>query len=161
MISDSIKIKGIIWEDMVNYKKIGMTLMFPICKGFKCGAEFCQNSGLAAAPSETVLINPLMRNYINNPITEAIILQGLEPFDSLVDVYTVAAGLSDFNITDDLVIFTGYNKEEISWRLDPLYNIPGHLIIKWGRYIPNQTPHYDPILGIYLASDNQYGEMIK
>lgn len=161
MISDTIEVKGIIWEDIVNYKKIGTTLMFPICKGFKCGAEFCQNSSLAAAPSQTVLINSFMRKYIDNPLTEAIILQGLEPFDSLVDVYTVAAALSDFNVTDDLVIFTGYDKEEVSWRIEPLFNIPGHLIIKWGRYRPNQEPHYDPVLGIYLASDNQYGEQLK
>lgn len=164
MISDIIKVKGIIFEDFVNYKKPCMTLMMPKCD-FKCdrenGVQLCQNWRLAAVPEQTVLINGLMRNYINNPITEAIVLQGLEPFDSLIDLYTVAAALEDFNITDDLVIYTGYNRDEVKSKLKPLYKIPGSLIIKWGRYIPNQEPHYDPVLGIYLTSDNQYGELMK
>ena len=164
MISDVIEVKGVIWEDLVNYKKIGTTLMFPKCS-FKCdkecGEQVCQNWELAAAPSQTVHINGFMRLYKSNPITEAIILQGLEPFDSLIDVYTVAAALEDFNITDDLVIYTGYNRDEIASHLKPLYSIPGHLIIKWGRYIPGQKSHYDPVLGVYLSSDNQYGEQLK
>ena len=164
MISDTIEVKGIIFEDFVNYKKPCMTLMMPKCS-FKCdkenGVQLCQNWELAAAPEQTVHINSLMRNYINNPITEAIVLQGLEPFDSLIDLYTVAAALEDFQITDDFVIYTGYTREEITSQLKPLHNIPGHVIVKWGRYIPNQKPHYDPVLGVYLASDNQYGEIIK
>ena len=164
MISDTIEVKGIIFEDFVNYKKPCMTLMMPKCS-FKCdkenGIQLCQNWELAAAPEQTVHINSLMRNYINNPITEAIVLQGLEPFDSLIDLYTVAAALEDFQITDDFVIYTGYTREEITSQLKPLHNVPGHVIVKWGRYIPNQKPHYDPVLGVYLASDNQYGEIIK
>ena len=164
MISDTIEVKGIIFEDFVNYKKPCMTLMMPKCS-FKCdkenGVQLCQNWELAAAPEQTVHINSLMRNYINNPITEAIVLQGLEPFDSLVDLYTVAAALEDFQITDDFVIYTGYTREEITSQLKPLHNVPGHVIVKWGRYIPNQKPHYDSVLGVYLASDNQYGEIIK
>lgn len=29
------------------------------------------------------------------------------------------------------------------------------------RYIPNQEKHYDEVLGIYLASDNQYAEKLN
>ena len=159
-----IETKGIIWEDMVNYKKICTTLMFPKCS-FKCdkenGVQLCQNWELAAAPNQTVLMNGFIRKYLSNPITEAIVIQGLEPFDSLVDLYTVAAALKDFDCKDDLVIYTGYYKEEIETLLNPLLSIPGRLIIKWGRYIPDQEPHYDPVLGINLASDNQYGEVLK
>ena len=36
-----------------------------------------------------------------------------------------------------------------------------NIIIKFGRFIPNQKPHYDPVLGVELASDNQYGEKIS
>ena len=166
MISDSITVKGIIWEDIVNYQKIGMTLMMPSCS-FKCDKEYgvpiCQNGELAAAADETVLINSLMREYKKNPLTEAIILQGLEPLDSIIDVYIVAAALRDFQITDDFVIYTGYNKEEIPANvINNLYEMtPGRLIIKWGRYIPNQQPHYDSVLGVNLASDNQYAEVIE
>ena len=159
-----IELKGILWEDMVNYKKICMTLMFPKCD-FKCdrenGIQVCQNKGLAAVPTERHNIDDIMDLYKNNPITEAIVLQGLEPFDSIIDVYIVAAAIKRWNIKDDLVIYTGYTKPEILTSLDPLFCIPGHLIIKWGRYIPNQEPHYDPILGINLMSTNQYGEIIK
>lgn len=165
MISDFIEVKGIIWEDIVNYKKIGTTLMMPKCS-FKCdkenGTQGCQNWELAAAPLQTVHINAFMRNYKSNTLTEAIILQGLEPLDSPVSVFTVAAALSDFHITDDLVIYTGYYKDEYPALIIPEIAkiIPGNLIIKWGRYRPKQLPHYDPILGVYLASENQYGEII-
>lgn len=166
MISDSITVKGIIWEDLVNYKKISTTLMMPKCS-FKCDKEFgsqiCQNGKLAAAPQQTVLINPFMRLYKRNELSEAIVLQGLEPLDSPIDVLTIAAGMKDFNITDDLVIYTGYNKGEVPVQFlqELAAAVPGHLIIKWGRYIPNQQSHYDFVLGINLASDNQYAEVIK
>ena len=167
MINDAIELKGIIWEDFVNYKKPCMTLMFPKCS-FKCdkenGAQLCQNWGLAAAPSQTVQIESLMERYKSNPITEAIVLQGLEPLDSPIDCYIVAAALRRLKINDDLVIYTGYypNEKDVGQIIDSIaFLIPGHLIVKWGRYIPNQEPHLDPILGVKLASDNQYGELIK
>ena len=166
MISDIIELKGVIFEDFVNYKKPCMTLMFPYCN-FKCdkecGEQLCQNWELAAAPRQTVPVNGLLRAYKENPITEAIVLQGLEPLDSLIDVYTVAANLHDFNILDDFIIYTGYNKSEIPDRViqDLASMVPGHLIIKWGRFIPYQNSHFDPILGVRLASDNQYAEVIK
>ena len=30
------------------------------------------------------------------------------------------------------------------------------LVIKYGRYVPDQQPHFDEVLGVNLASDNQY-----
>lgn len=167
MINDAIELKGIIWEDFVNYKKPCMTLMFPKCS-FKCdkenGVQLCQNWELAAAPSQTVQVESLIKRYMKNPITEAIVLQGLEPLDSPIDCYIVAAALRRWEINDDLVIYTGYypNEKDIGQIIDSIaFLIPGHLIVKWGRYIPNQEPHLDPILGVKLASDNQYGELIK
>ena len=166
-MKDTIELKGIIWEDMVNYKKICTTLMFPKCN-WKCdienGVQLCQNRGLAATPSQWYDINDIMTKYMHTYLSEAIVLQGLEPLDSPLDVYTVAAALKCWKIDNDLVIYTGYNphEDEVDNIIDSIsYLIPGHLIVKWGRYIPNQTPHYDPILGIKLASDNQYGEIIK
>lgn len=41
-------------------------------------------------------------------------------------------------------------------QLKPFKNI----IIKFGRYIPNQTSHHDDVLGVTLASPNQKGELI-
>lgn len=61
---------------------------------------------------------------------------------------------------DDIVIYTGYYKEEIKEYIDKLRVYP-NIIIKFGRYIPNQEKHYEEELGIYLASDNQYAERIS
>jgi len=36
-----------------------------------------------------------------------------------------------------------------------------NIIIKYGRFIPDKEKHYDEVLGIYLASDNQYAERIS
>ena len=41
-------------------------------------------------------------------------------------------------------------------RLKELKNV----IIKFGRYIPGQEKVFDEILGIYLASSNQYAKHI-
>lgn len=165
-MKELVELVGIIWEDFVNYKKPCMTLMFPYCD-FKCdienGTDLCQNRGLAAAASQWHDIDAILDLYMNNPITEAIVLQGLEPLDSLLDVYTVSAALKRHSCYDDFIIYTGYNKEEISEEIIHNFKImiPGNLIIKWGRFKPNQTPHHDPVLGVNLASDNQYGELIK
>ena len=158
-----MKLKGIIETDTVNYKKISMVLEFPICKGFKCdrecGQQVCQNSALATAPDINVRYAYIVNKYINNPITQAICFQGLEPFDSWEDLITLVAYLR-VRTNDDIVIYTGYNKEEIADKVEKLKRYP-NIIIKFGRYIPNQQPHYDDILGVNLASDNQYAEIIS
>ena len=59
--------------------------------------------------------------------------------------------------SDDIVIYTGYYKEEIIDKVN-LLNQLGNIVIKYGRYIPNQEKHYDGILGVNLASNNQYAE---
>ena len=59
-----------------------------------------------------------------------------------------------------IIIYTGYNKgdkQEIEQRLKLFKNI----IIKYGPFIMNQEPHYDNILGVKLASDNQYAEILE
>ena len=62
-----------------------------------------------------------------------------------------------------IIIWTGYTKDECE---DLIYLIKEkmkweNIIIKFGRYIPNQQPHYDEVLGVNLASDNQYAERIS
>jgi hypothetical protein len=37
----------------------------------------------------------------------------------------------------------------------------GNIIVKFGRYRPNQEPHFDKVLGVELASDNQYAKEFK
>ena len=153
-----MKIKGLITEDFVNYKKASMTIIFPYCT-FKCGKDYCQNSSLAKTPIIEISIDDLVNRYINNPITEAVVMQGLEPFDSWNDLKEFVHKLREYN-NDDIVIYTGYNKDEVSKYIEELSVYP-NIIIKFGRYIPNQDGHYDEVLGVYLASSNQRGEKIS
>ena len=154
-----MKIKGLISEDFINYKKPAMTIMFPHCNGFKCGAEYCQNSPLSKAEDIEIDISNIVIRYLNNPITESVVMQGLEPFDSWDDLIGLVDCLRR-STNDDIVIYTGYYKEEIADKI-PLLSKYKNIIIKYGRYIPGQEKHYDKVLGIYLASSNQYAEKIS
>lgn len=153
-----MKIKGLISEDFVNYKKPAMTIMFPCCN-FKCGTEYCQNSPLTTAENIELDISDIVIRYLNNPITESVVMQGLEPFDSWNDLIELVDCLRR-STNDDIVIYTGYNKEEIINKVCLLSNYK-NIIIKYGRYIPNQEKHYDEVLGVYLASSNQGAEKIS
>ena len=159
-----VTLKGLIDEDFVNYKVPSMTLMFPKCS-FKCdkesGQALCQNAALVNEPDITVDIEELIERYLNNPITESIVCQGLEPFDSFRELLDLVYCLRIKHHCDDpIVIYTGYKKHEI---LDKLIQLVfyGNIIVKYGRYIPDQKPHYDEVLGVYLASDNQYAEELE
>lgn len=106
-----------------------------------------------------ILTRKLIERYMNNPITSAIVCGGLEPFDSWDDLQELVYRLR-LNTNDDIVIYTGYEYKEINYAVDWLTQFP-NIIIKFGRFIPNQQPHYDEILGVKLASDNQYAEVIS
>ena len=153
-----MKIKGLISEDFVNYKKPAMTIMFPYCT-FKCGTEYCQNSPLSKAEDIEIDIINIVIRYLNNPITESVVMQGLEPFDSWYDLIGFVKQLRE-SCDDDIVIYTGYYKEEIADKISLLSKYK-NIIIKYGRYIPDQKKHYDEVLGVYLASENQYAERIS
>ena len=153
-----MKIKGLISEDFVNYKKPAMTIMFPYCT-FKCGTEYCQNSPLSKAEDIEMDIADIVIRYLNNPITESVVMQGLEPFDSWNDLIEFVNQIRE-STDDDIVIYTGYYKEEIADKISLLSKYK-NIIIKYGRYIPDQKKHYDEVLGVYLASENQYAERIS
>ena len=155
-------VKEIRDEDFTSYKKPSMVIGFPSCT-FKCerdcGQKVCQNSNLAMAPNIQIQLNDIVNRYIKNPITKAIIMAGLEPFDSWHNLQELIIELR-LKTTDDIVIYTGYKKEEISYAVDWLTLFP-NIIIKYGRFIPNQQSHYDEVLGVKLVSDNQYAERIS
>ena len=153
-----MKIKGLISEDFVNYKKPAMTIMFPRCT-FKCGEGYCQNSPLVKAENIELDVSDIVARYLNNPITESVVMQGLEPFDSWDDLIGLVKQLRE-SCDDDIVIYTGYNKEEIADKIALLSKYK-NIIIKYGRFTPNQEKHYDEVLGVWLASNNQYAERIS
>lgn len=159
-----MKIKGLKDEDFVNYKKPSMFIGTAKCD-WKCCKEqnldisMCQNSNLSNAKILDVPADEIYRRYITNPITKAVVIGGLEPFlqfDELLDVIKV---FRDSGCVDDIVIYTGYYPYELMNELDKLkeYN---NIIIKYGRYIPNHIKRFDKVLGVCLASDNQYAQRL-
>ncbi|MBR4155382.1 MAG: 4Fe-4S cluster-binding domain-containing protein [Bacteroidales bacterium] len=166
-----MKLRGIVDEDICNYQKISMFLIFPYCS-FKCdkesGKKICQNSSLVKTPILDIDINELCDRYVNNPVTNAIVCGGLEPFDSKFELFTFIDTLRRvYKCNDDIVIYTGYTKEELetvtedglSTLYKNLFNFP-NIIVKYGRYIPNEKPHYDEFLGVELSSNNQYARRL-
>ena len=155
-------IKGIQEEDFINYKKPSMFISFSSCTWKcekECGRKVCQNGTLATTPNINIGVKTIVNKYINNPITKSIVCGGLEPFDTFDDLLQLIAYLR-VSTDDDIVIYTGYYKEEIADKMAILSKYK-NIVIKYGRYIPNQEKHYDEVLGVYLASSNQYAERIS
>ena len=155
-------IKGIIDEDFINYKKPCMVIEFPYCS-FKCdkecGKQVCQNGALANSPNIDIERMDLIDRYLKNDITQSVVMQGLEPFDSWDDLVSLIFLFRCYT-NDDIVIYTGYNLSELEEQVE-LLSYFKNIIIKFGRYIPNKQSHYDNILGVNLASDNQYAVKIS
>ena len=149
-------------EDFTNYKKPSMYIAFPSCT-FKCegasGQKTCHNSSLVQSKTLEADVKYIVNKYINNPITSAIVIGGLEPLDSKEDLLILISYLR-ISTQDDIIIYTGYKEEEIKNQLQYL-RAYHNIIVKFGRFIPNQQPHYDDVLGVMLASDNQYAERIS
>ena len=155
-------IKQLIDEDFVNYKKPSMFVGFPKCS-FKCdrecGMQVCQNSTLALSHNIHIDTNKLVERYLDNPITHSIVCGGLEPIDTFDELIEFISCLRE-KTDDDIVIYTGYYKDEISNKINELSKFK-NIIVKFGRFIPYHGKHYDEILGVYLASDNQYAERLS
>ncbi len=143
----------IVDEDFVNFKLPSMYIIMPFCT-FKCGKANCQNSKLANAPHINISAEEIIDRYIKNDITEAIVFGGLEPFDSSDDLQSFLIKFR-YNHYDPIVIYTGYTEEEVKKNFSWIY-LYENIYIKYGRYIPNEEPHYDEELGVMLASSNQY-----
>jgi organic radical activating enzyme len=158
-----MQIKFLVEEDFVNYKKPSMFIGFPTCDWKcekSCGIKgICQNSELANALTFTVSNDSICNRYIENPISKSLVIGGLEPFDNWVELEALIQEFRN-HTDDDIVIYTGYYVNEIIDKIDHMRQHYNNIIIKFGRFIPNQTPHYDEVLGVKLASDNQYAERI-
>lgn len=165
-------------EDFTNYRLPSMVVGFPSCT-FKCEKEcgckgMCQNSELAISPEIEITPKAIVDRYMSNPISKAMVCGGLEPFDSFDDLIHLLAEFRSVT-NDPFIIYTGYTKDELKYMtyytfwshgkvewsyLEQLQKF-SNIIIKFGRYIPNQELHYDEVLGISLASSNQYAEKIS
>lgn len=164
-------VKGILFEDFVNYKKPVMYIAFPKCS-FKCdkenGVQLCQNCSLAHDPDIEVSNLSVIERYLSNPFTHGVVIGGLEPFDTPEQLLSFVKAFRE-QTSEPIVIYTGYTEYEIEtgnfynndyetnkniWETIKDYGV----IVKFGRFRPNQEKHYDEVLGVYLASDNQYAK---
>lgn len=159
-----MKIKGLVDYDICNYFKPSMFIIFPKCS-FKCdkecGLAVCQNSQLAKEVEIEISEDEIVKRYLENPLTHAFVFGGLEPFDSFEDLKALLECIRNkYNCQDDIVIYTGYTEEELHDYYFYISNHFSNIIIKFGRFVPNQEKHYDITLGVELASPNQYAKRI-
>lgn len=161
-----MKIKTIVDEDFVNYKEPVMYIGTAYCDG-KCCREWgmplsvCQNDGWRASATVDIDDHAIVRRYLSNPITKAVCFAGLEPFEQFDEMYRLIHLLRhDYHCSDTVVIYTGYNPDEVADGVQKLRTFE-NIVIKFGRYQPGFTPHYDDVLGVKLASDNQFALQIS
>ena len=161
-----MRVKEILDEDFINYKKPAMFIGTVSCGG-KCCIEagiplaVCQNDGWRSRAPIEISTDAVCQRYLANPITSAIVFGGLEPFEQFDEVYEFIQLLrTRYKCDADVVIYTGYYANEIPDQLQMLRRFP-NVIVKYGRYIPDAEPRYDIVLGVELASNNQYAERIS
>lgn len=159
-----MRIKDIQDENFQDYRKTSMFIATCFCN-WKCckehGADLsmCQNSSTTKLPTIEMECLKIVDRYVGNPITSAIVIGGLEPidqFDELVDLIRAFRERTE----DDIVIYTGYYKNEIEDKIEVLSHYK-NIIVKFGRYIPNKEKVFDEVLGVYLANEEQHAEKIS
>lgn len=135
-----------------NYKKISLYVPLGISCTFKC-KDCCNIHYKNNKTYKTLTIEKLIKIYQENKLVEALVLSGLEPFDSFEQLMYLIIYFRKYSL-DNIIIYSGYEHNEISKKLEKLrgYNI----IIKLGRFIPNKEKIFNKDLGIHLASNNQY-----
>lgn len=159
-------VKSIVEEDFVNYKLPSMFIAFPYCD-WKCPHDggfpesVCQNNEIAKMPNIEVSYDEICERFIENNITKAMVFSGLEVFMSYQNAYTLIETIRNkYKLDIPIVIYTGYYPDEVESQVHELSKFK-NIIIKFGRYIPNRPSIYDEILGVTLASDNQYAVKIS
>lgn len=161
-----MRVKTIVDEDFVNYKTPSMFIGTISCGG-KCCTEggfplsVCQNDGWRGCAPIDIRDEVIIKRYLQNPLTNSIVFGGLEPIEQYEEVLALIKMLrEDYDCHDDVVIYTGYYPEEISIILSMIQKY-GNIIVKFGRYIPNMKSRFDEVLGVELASDNQYAVRVS
>lgn len=158
-----MRIRGLVDEDFIQYLKSSMFVITSYCT-FKCEREsglhgICQNSPLLNSDIVEYADDEIVDRFLNNPLTEAVVIGGLEPFDQFNELLALIKAFREKTLCD-IVIYTGYNAEELEEEIKTLQRSTVNIIIKFGRYIPTGPSKFDPVLGVTLASDNQYAKKI-
>lgn len=157
---NTIRIKNL-QEVFQDYKKYSLLIGVCFCD-WKCCLEsgipvtVCQNHNLESAKFFEVSFDYVLKT-LNESYADALIIGGLEPFMQTDEVVQLLKFLRENGVKKDLLVYTGYYLEEIdSYTIGLLSDL--NVILKCGRYIPDRPSNkIDPVLGIKLASSNQYG----
>lgn len=159
-------VRTIVDEDFVQYKEPCMYIATAFCNG-KCCKEagiplsVCLNDAWRGTATIAMVDEGIIERYLSNSITTTICFAGLEPFEQFDQVYNFIEKLrKDYNCDDTVLIYTGYNKEEIAEQIEKLKDFD-NIIIKFGRFVPDNPGKFDDVLSVRLASDNQYAERIS
>lgn len=157
----SIKVKDIKPEVFQDYKKCSMfigvsTCDFKCCKEASLPCSTCQNFGINAQEDIIVDYEDILKMFKKSLLSEAVVIGGLEPFLQVDEVVQLIRYFRDRGVKNDFVIYTGYYPEEINKNTLEVLKKLENVIIKYGRYIPNKPNRFDEVLGVSLASDNQY-----
>ena len=172
-----MRIKAIKADDYTNYRDpegwsslfVGMgTCDWKCCIAAGIPVDTCQNSALAKAPVVELDATDLLKRYAWE--SGSVVVGGLEPFNDMESLKELARAYKNFvnylhgeEEFDKLVIYTGYNPDEVITHVEEIYNIVKDkltLIVKFGRFVPGQKTHLDEVLGVELASDNQFAKKI-
>ena len=163
-----MRVRKLLTERFQDYKVPSMYLAACFCD-WKCCPDkpyVCQNNPVANLPVTDIPDDEILDAYLADPITDAIVIAGLEPLLQAREVCSLIRRAAERDIRTTFVIYTGYTVCEARHIgfFDELkatgYGKDVQVIIKYGRYVPDQQPHFDEVLGVDLASDNQYAEII-
>lgn len=133
---------------------------------YKCAKDgvfsptICQNSPLAQTPTITLTNEQIYKRYKSNSLSKAIIFGGLEPFLQFDEMYDLIEFVRLQGCNDLCIVYTGYYPNEITEQLERLKTLP-NIIVKFGRYKPNQKSVFDECLGVELANKGQWAERIS
>ena len=160
-----MRIRDIVAEDFLNYKRPSMFIITAVCD-WKCCLEagldisVCQNAPLISSPVKDISSERILQSFSKNPISKAVVIGGLEPFLQFDEIENLISCFRSHGENCQFVIYTGYYENEIQKQINRLKQYP-NIIVKFGRFIPNQAHRFDDVLGIELVSENQYAKQIS
>lgn len=161
----TLTVKEIVDENFQDYKKASMFIATSKCD-FKCLTELgldcsiCQNMKISTMPNKKVPFSDIYLRYKMNPITNAVVIGGLEPILQFDEIFELISYFRKLGCNDDFVIYTGYYENEIKKEIQLISKFK-NIIIKYGRFIPESKPIFDSVLGVTLSSENQHAVKIS
>ena len=131
-------------------------MILNVVKNKKVPITVCQNESWSHNKTINYSDKEIIKRYLHNPLISNICIAGLEPFEQTEEVLQLIKEFRKYT-ADTIIIYTGFIKEEVKKETTELCQY-SNIIIKFGRYILNAEQRFDSILGITLASNNQYAE---